>query len=134
MDHIAAQQGTRGSHDLVGQLVVTLTSGALFDLLVTHVSCLQHSAVSEQELAEIRAIERVGSRRRRQWLNDKLLRDLAGPMTTQDMVRTASVVEAGIIHTHTHTHTGAHARRRRHRWQSPVSSARQTYAQGRRLV
>jgi hypothetical protein len=29
----------------------------------------------------------VGHRRRKQWLNDKLLRDLAGPMSTQDMGR-----------------------------------------------
>lgn len=47
----------------------------------------QRTTASEQELAEIRAIERVGHRRRRQWLNDKLLRDLAGPMSTHDMVR-----------------------------------------------
>lgn len=47
----------------------------------------QRSALSDAELAEIRAIERVGHRRRRQWLNDKLLRDLAGAMSTQDMVR-----------------------------------------------
>jgi hypothetical protein len=50
------------------------------------VHALQRSALSEAELSEIRAIERVGHRRRKQWLNDKLLRDLAGPMSTQDMV------------------------------------------------
>jgi len=50
------------------------------------VLAVQRTTGSEQELAEIRAIERVGHRRRRQWLNDKLLRDLAGPMSTQDMV------------------------------------------------
>lgn len=51
------------------------------------VHALQRSALSEAELSEIRAIERVGHRRRKQWLNDKLLRDLAGPMSTQDMGR-----------------------------------------------
>lgn len=46
---------------------------------------LQAAASSEAELAELRAIERAGLRRRRRWLNDKVLRDIAGPMTAQDM-------------------------------------------------
>lgn len=47
----------------------------------------QGKASNDQELAEVRAMERAGNRRRRQWLNEKMLRDLAGPMTTHDMVR-----------------------------------------------
>lgn len=67
----------------------------------------QRSALSDAELAEIRAIERVGHRRRRQWLNDKLLRDLAGAMSTQDMVR---LIPAGkhsgiLLHAHTPSST-----------------------------
>jgi hypothetical protein len=45
----------------------------------------QNTTTSEAEVAEIQAIQRVGQRRRRQWLNEKLLRDLAGPMTVSDM-------------------------------------------------
>lgn len=55
----------------------------------------KRSAMSDAELAEIRAIERVGHRRRRQWLNDKLLRDLAGAMSTQDMERQFKPVPFG---------------------------------------
>jgi hypothetical protein len=55
--------------------------------------------LSDAELAEIRAIERVGARRRRQWLNDKLLRDLAGPMSTHDMVRGPSLTRRPLAHT-----------------------------------
>jgi hypothetical protein len=35
---------------------------------------LQVSAGSEQELQEIRAIEQAGHRRRRRWLNEKVLK------------------------------------------------------------
>eukprot|EP00803_Ostreobium_quekettii_P004769 evm.model.scf_688.7 EVM.evm.TU.scf_688.7 scf_688:35808-39260(+) len=37
------------------------------------------------EAAELEAVGRVGHRRRRRWLNDKLLRDMAGPMTAAEM-------------------------------------------------
>lgn len=40
---------------------------------------------SDLEAAELAALERVGGRRRRRFLNDKLLRDLAGPMSANDM-------------------------------------------------
>lgn len=40
---------------------------------------------AEVESSELRALEMVGVRRRRRWLNDKILRDLAGPLTAQDM-------------------------------------------------
>lgn len=40
---------------------------------------------SDLEAAELAALERVGGRRRRRFLNDKLLRDLAGPMSAHDM-------------------------------------------------
>jgi hypothetical protein len=36
---------------------------------------------TEAELAELAALARVGARRRRRYLNDRLLRDLAGPLT-----------------------------------------------------
>jgi len=41
--------------------------------------------LSDFELAEQRALESVGARRRRRWLNEKTLRDMAGPMTYYDM-------------------------------------------------
>eukprot|EP00798_Chlamydomonas_sp_ICE-L_P030440 gene30440-35450_t len=37
------------------------------------------------EQMELKAMESVGVRRRRRWLNDKILRDLAGPMSAHDM-------------------------------------------------
>ena len=40
---------------------------------------------SDLEAAELAALERVGGRRRQRFLNDKLLRDLAGPMSASDM-------------------------------------------------
>lgn len=40
---------------------------------------------TEQDIAELKSLEKVGHRRRRRWLNDKLLRDMAGPMTANDM-------------------------------------------------
>ncbi|KAF8065877.1 TPK1 [Scenedesmus sp. PABB004] len=50
---------------------------------------LQRSKVAAgsdaEELAELRAIERVGARRRRRWLADKVLRDLAGPLSSAEM-------------------------------------------------
>lgn len=42
-------------------------------------------AGDEQELQEIRSIERAGHRRRQRWLNDKILRDMAGPLTARSM-------------------------------------------------
>uniref|UniRef100_A0A383VNR7 R3H domain-containing protein n=1 Tax=Tetradesmus obliquus TaxID=3088 RepID=A0A383VNR7_TETOB len=53
------------------------------------------SAGSEQELQEIRAIEQAGHRRRRRWLNEKVLRDMAGPMSAQDMQSQFSPVPFG---------------------------------------
>ncbi|KAG2444926.1 hypothetical protein HXX76_001662 [Chlamydomonas incerta] len=43
------------------------------------------AASSELELAELKAMESAGVRRRRRWLNDKTLRDLAGPLSAADM-------------------------------------------------
>ncbi|KXZ55196.1 hypothetical protein GPECTOR_3g340 [Gonium pectorale] len=43
------------------------------------------TAASELELAELKAMEAAGVRRRRRWLNDKTLRDLAGPLSAADM-------------------------------------------------
>lgn len=40
---------------------------------------------SELEQVELQALDKVGARRRRRWLNDKLLRDMAGPLTAMDM-------------------------------------------------
>lgn len=40
---------------------------------------------TDYELAELRALAQVGHRRRRRWLNDKALRDMAGHMTAHDM-------------------------------------------------
>ena len=40
---------------------------------------------NQLDLAEIRALQTVGNRRRRRWLNDRALRDLAGPLTAEDM-------------------------------------------------
>ena len=40
---------------------------------------------SEAELAELRALQSVGTRRRRRWLNERALRELAGPLTADDM-------------------------------------------------
>lgn len=40
---------------------------------------------SDIEQAEAQALARVGQRRRRRWLNDKLLRDMAGTLTARDM-------------------------------------------------
>jgi hypothetical protein len=37
------------------------------------------------ELAELAALQRVGQRRRRRWLNEKLLRDMSGPLSAKDM-------------------------------------------------
>eukprot|EP00775_Hariotina_reticulata_P013313 gene13313-13442_t len=42
-------------------------------------------ASNGDELQEIGAIEKAGQRRRRRWLNDKVLRDMAGPMSAADM-------------------------------------------------
>lgn len=42
-------------------------------------------AGNELDLQEIRAIERAGHRRRQRWLNDKILRDMAGPLTARTM-------------------------------------------------
>ncbi|GFR39686.1 hypothetical protein Agub_g160 [Astrephomene gubernaculifera] len=43
------------------------------------------ASTSEMELAELKAMEAAGVRRRRRWLNDKTLRDLAGPLSAADM-------------------------------------------------
>ncbi|GLC37916.1 hypothetical protein PLESTB_001502800 [Pleodorina starrii] len=43
------------------------------------------STMSDLELAELKAMENAGVRRRRRWLNDKTLRDLAGPLSAADM-------------------------------------------------
>ncbi|PNW88679.1 hypothetical protein CHLRE_01g040100v5 [Chlamydomonas reinhardtii] len=43
------------------------------------------AASSELELAELKAMESAGVRRRRRWINDKTLRDLAGPLSAADM-------------------------------------------------
>eukprot|EP00195_Chlamydomonas_chlamydogama_P011083 CAMPEP_0202891274 /NCGR_PEP_ID=MMETSP1392-20130828/1379_1 /ASSEMBLY_ACC=CAM_ASM_000868 /TAXON_ID=225041 /ORGANISM="Chlamydomonas chlamydogama, Strain SAG 11-48b" /LENGTH=322 /DNA_ID=CAMNT_0049574977 /DNA_START=70 /DNA_END=1038 /DNA_ORIENTATION=- len=51
---------------------------------------------SEQELAELRALEAVGVRRRRRWLNDKQLRDLAGPLSAADMAAQFNPVPFGV--------------------------------------
>lgn len=40
---------------------------------------------SEAEAAELYALSRVGQRKQRRWLNDKLLRDMAGALTAADM-------------------------------------------------
>lgn len=40
---------------------------------------------AEVELAELRALQQVGTRRRRRWLNERALRELAGPLTVDDM-------------------------------------------------
>ena len=45
----------------------------------------QGIASTGDELQEIGAIEKAGQRRRRRWLNDKVLRDMAGPMSAADM-------------------------------------------------
>ncbi|PSC69651.1 R3H domain-containing 4 isoform X2 [Micractinium conductrix] len=42
-------------------------------------------AATEAEAAEIYALSRVGARKQRRWLNDKLLRDMAGTLTASDM-------------------------------------------------
>eukprot|EP00240_Pyramimonas_obovata_P013590 CAMPEP_0118929900 /NCGR_PEP_ID=MMETSP1169-20130426/6768_1 /TAXON_ID=36882 /ORGANISM="Pyramimonas obovata, Strain CCMP722" /LENGTH=251 /DNA_ID=CAMNT_0006872173 /DNA_START=228 /DNA_END=980 /DNA_ORIENTATION=- len=39
----------------------------------------------EEEDVEIQALLRVGARRRNRWFNERLLRELAGPMDAQDM-------------------------------------------------
>lgn len=41
--------------------------------------------LTEAEHAELAALEKVGQRRQRRWLNDKLLRDMAPPLTAKDM-------------------------------------------------
>jgi len=41
--------------------------------------------LTEVEQAELAALEKVGQRRQRRWLNDKLLRDMAPPLTAKDM-------------------------------------------------
>lgn len=41
--------------------------------------------LTEAEIAELAALERVGQRRQRRWLNDKLLRDMAPALTAKDM-------------------------------------------------
>ncbi|KAG1662014.1 hypothetical protein FOA52_009503 [Chlamydomonas sp. UWO 241] len=52
---------------------------------------------SDQELAELRALEAVGARRRRRWLNEKHLRDLAGPLTAADMNSLFTPVPFGVV-------------------------------------
>lgn len=37
------------------------------------------------DLTELRALEEAGVRRRRRWLNDRILRDMAGPMSMEQM-------------------------------------------------
>jgi hypothetical protein len=41
--------------------------------------------MTEAETAEMAALEKVGQRRQRRWLNEKLLRDMAPPLTAKDM-------------------------------------------------
>ncbi|GIL91148.1 hypothetical protein Vretimale_9585 [Volvox reticuliferus] len=43
------------------------------------------TTLSDLEIAELKAMENAGVRRRRRWLNDKTLRDLAGPLSAADM-------------------------------------------------
>ncbi|KAI3435744.1 hypothetical protein D9Q98_001802 [Chlorella vulgaris] len=54
---------------------------------VPHAAATSASAVvsSEAEQAEMYALSRVGHRKQRRWLNDKLLRDMAGALTAADM-------------------------------------------------
>jgi hypothetical protein len=42
---------------------------------------------TEADLAEAAALAKVGQRRQRRWLNDKLLRDMVPTLTAKDMVR-----------------------------------------------
>ena len=42
-------------------------------------------APTDAELAEVAALQRVGQRRQRRWLNDRLLRDMAPALTAKDM-------------------------------------------------
>ncbi|GAX72886.1 hypothetical protein CEUSTIGMA_g341.t1 [Chlamydomonas eustigma] len=54
--------------------------------------------ISAQELAELRALESVGVRRRRRWFNEKQLRDAAGPLSASDMAALFNPVPFGAIH------------------------------------
>lgn len=47
------------------------------------------------ELQEIRALEAVGVRRRRRWLNDRILREMTGPLTLEDMEKQFKPVPFG---------------------------------------
>lgn len=47
------------------------------------------------DLSELRALETVGARRRRRWLNDRILRDICGPMSLDDMQRQFQPVPFG---------------------------------------
>lgn len=45
----------------------------------------KRGGMSDAELAELRTLEQVGHRRRRRWLNERVLRDMAGHLTAEGM-------------------------------------------------
>ncbi|MEW5304319.1 MAG: hypothetical protein WDW36_006937 [Sanguina aurantia] len=72
---------------------------AFWDLLVEYRSRVNSNTLEGQnELAEIRAMEKAGVRRRRRYLNDKVLRDMAGPMRMADMMAQFNPVPFGETH------------------------------------
>lgn len=52
---------------------------------------------NDLEATELAALEKVGMRRRRRFLNDKLLRDLAGPMSAGDMASLFAPAPFGVV-------------------------------------
>lgn len=55
------------------------------DLQLAQLQLQRVSATSELDAAELKAIAGAGVRRRRRWFNDRVLRDMAGPLTAADM-------------------------------------------------
>lgn len=52
---------------------------------------------SETDAAEVTAAYKLGARRRLRWLNDRLLRQMAGPMTAQEMMGLFNPVPFGEV-------------------------------------
>ncbi|GMH37447.1 hypothetical protein BSKO_05320 [Bryopsis sp. KO-2023] len=58
----------------------------VWNQLVAHRAKLRaDGSVDSAAYAELQTVQTVGHRRRRRWMNDRLLRDMAGPMTAKEM-------------------------------------------------
>eukprot|EP00197_Chlamydomonas_leiostraca_P006316 CAMPEP_0202863686 /NCGR_PEP_ID=MMETSP1391-20130828/4221_1 /ASSEMBLY_ACC=CAM_ASM_000867 /TAXON_ID=1034604 /ORGANISM="Chlamydomonas leiostraca, Strain SAG 11-49" /LENGTH=377 /DNA_ID=CAMNT_0049543345 /DNA_START=163 /DNA_END=1296 /DNA_ORIENTATION=+ len=91
--HLKSQKHSDTASEIGGKANKSKSTKRGKDLLFAHVvhqrarltAAVQSGAGDAGELAELRALEAVGVRRRRRWLNDRILREMTGPMSLEQM-------------------------------------------------